>query len=158
MFGVNSTFADSSTSVPGPRDPDRRFRPGAGFASGDRRASQPPAAPAICPNRVAHWAYGEGLRAGETVALLVRDLGQAEAMRLGLARLGIRVVALDGGRRGEALADSLALAGATLAIVDTALAETYAGVMGRMASYPSVWWNGPGADFASLDLALAEQG
>lgn len=152
MFGVNSTVADIPVPAPGPRDPDRRFRSGLGLASGDRRA-----APAICPNRVAHWAYGEGLRAGSTVALLVRDLGQSEAMRLGLARLGIRVAAIDGSRRGEALADSLALSAATLVIVDTVLAEAYAGVMGRLPAYPSVWWNGPGADFASLDLALAEQ-
>ncbi|MBE7245258.1 MAG: AMP-dependent synthetase, partial [Actinomycetospora chiangmaiensis] len=31
-----------------------------------------------------------------------------------------------------------------------------AGLMGRLSAYPPVWWNGPGADFASLDLALAE--
>ncbi|MCJ2143570.1 AMP-dependent synthetase [Methylobacterium sp. E-066] len=153
MFGVNSTVADIPVPTPVARDADRRLRSGLALASGDRRA-----APAICPNRVAHWAFGEGLRPGETVALLVRDLAQAEAMRLGLARIGVRVVALDGSRRGEALADSLAFSGATLAIVDTALADAYAGVMGRLASYPSVWWNGPGADFASLDLALAEQG
>ncbi|SFM27998.1 AMP-binding protein [Methylobacterium pseudosasicola] len=153
MFGVNSTVTDipAPNPAPGQRDPGRRFR--SGLAAGDRRA-----APAICPNRIAHWAFGEGLRPGETVALLVRDLAQAEAMRLGLARIGVRVVALDGRSRGEALADSLALSKATLAIVDTALAEAYAGVLGRLASYPSVWWNGPGADFASLDLALAEQG
>lgn len=159
MFGVNSTVADVPvpTPVPNPasRDPDRRLR--SGGASGERRPPHLQAAPAICPNRVAHWAYGEGLRAGATVALLVRDLGQSEAMRLGLARLGIRVVAVDGSRRGEALADSLALSAATLVIVDTVLAEAYAGVMGRLPAYPSVWWNGPGADFASLDLALAEQ-
>lgn len=159
MFGVNSTVADISvpTPVPNPvtRDPGRRLR--SGGASGDRHPHHAQTAPAICANRVAHWAYGEGLRAGATVALLVRDLGQAEAMRLGLARLGIRVVAIDGSRRGEALADSLALSAATLVIADTVLAEAYAGVMGRLASYPSVWWNGPGADFASLDLALDEQ-
>lgn len=152
MFGVNSTVADIPVPTPAPRDPDRRLRSGLGLTVGDRRAAS-----TICPNRVAHWAFGEGLRAGETVALLVRDLGQAEAMRLGLARIGVHVVALDGSRRSEALADSLALAGATLVIIDTALADAYAGVMGRLPSYPSVWWNGPGADFASLDLALAEQ-
>ncbi|MCJ2124154.1 AMP-dependent synthetase [Methylobacterium sp. J-077] len=156
MFGVNSTVTDIPVPTPAPRDPDWRFR--SGLASGELRLLQPQAGPAICPNRVAHWAYGEGLRAGETVALLVRDLGQAEAIRLGLARIGIHVTGLDGSRRGEALADSLALSGATLVIVDTALADAYAGVMGRLASYPTVWWNGPGADFASLDLALAEQG
>ncbi|WP_305547098.1 AMP-dependent synthetase [Methylobacterium sp. NEAU K] len=143
--------------APAPRDPDRRFRGAAGPAPYDPRAVQgAPAAP-ICPHRVARWACGEGLRAGDAVALLVRDLGQAEGIRLGLTRIGIRVACLDGNRRGAALADSLALSGAGLAIVDTALSDAYAGVMGRLATYPAVWWNGPGADFASLDFALAEQ-
>ncbi|MBP1178921.1 AMP-dependent synthetase [Methylobacterium sp. PvR107] len=153
MFGVNSSAA--SLPVLAPQDPARAFRTGpAGPAAADRRGAE--AAPAICPHRVARWAIGEGLRAGDTVALLVQDLGQAEAMRLGLARLGLRVVCLDGTGLGDALADSLSLSGAALVIVDTTLAQAYAGLMGRLSAYPPVWWNGPGADFASLDLALAE--
>ncbi|WP_331315006.1 hypothetical protein [Methylobacterium mesophilicum] len=88
---------------------------------------------------------------------MVQDLGQAEAMRLGLTRLGLRVVCLDCAGRDQALADSLSASDAALVVVDTALADAYAGVMGRLAAYPAVWWNGPGADYASLDLALAEQ-
>ena len=154
MFGVNSSAA--SLPVPGSRDPDRGFRAGmAGPAAERRSAETVPAAP-LSPPRVARGAGGEGLRAGETVALLVQDLRQAEAIRLGLTRLGLRVVCLDGAGRGAAVADSLALAGASLVVVDTALAQAYAGLMGRLASYPPVWWNGPGADFASLALALAE--
>jgi hypothetical protein len=86
----------------------------------------------------------------------VQDLGQVEAMRLGLTRLGLRVVCLDCAGRDAALAESLAQSGAVLVVVDTALADAYAGVMGRLTAYPAVWWNGPGADYASLDLALAE--
>ncbi|WCS25990.1 AMP-dependent synthetase [Methylobacterium sp. NMS14P] len=115
-------------------------------------------AAAICPHRFSRWAWGEGLRVGQAVALMVQDLGQAEAMRLGLTRLGLRVVCLDCAGRDQALADSLSESGAVLAVVDTALADAYAGVLGRLAAYPALWWNGPGADYASLDLALAEQG
>lgn len=153
MYGVNSSAA--SLPVPAPQDPARAFRTGtAGPAAADRRGAG--AAATICPHRVARWAISEGLRAGDTVALLVQDLGQAEAMRLGLTRLGLRVVCLDGTGLGDMLADSLTLSGAALVIVDTALAQAYAGLMGRLSAYPPVWWNGPGADFASLDLALAE--
>src|ERR1700712_170133 len=142
MFGVNSSAA--SLPVLAPQDPARAFRTGpAGPAAADRRGAE--AAAAICPHRVARWAIGEGLRAGDTVALLVQDLGQAEAMRLGLTRLGLRVVCLDGTGLGDALADSLSLSGAALAIVDTTLAQAYAGLMGRLSAYPPVWWNGPGA-------------
>lgn len=153
MFGVNSSAA--SLPVPAPQDPGRAFRAGtAAPAAAERRGAE--AAAPVCPHRVARWASGEGLRAGDTVALLVQDLGQAEAMRLGLTRLGVRVVCLDGTGLGAALADSLSLLGAALVVVDTALAQAYASLMGRLSTYPPVWWNGAGADFASLDLALAE--
>ncbi|KAA0124418.1 AMP-dependent synthetase [Methylobacterium sp. P1-11] len=155
MFGVHSPAA----SIPVPaRDTDhQRVRAGAsGAASTDRRTA-PAISATICPHRFSRWAWGEGLRAGEAVALLVQDLGQAEAMRLGLTRLGLRVVSLDCAGREQALADALAQSAAVLVVVDTALADVYAGVMGRLCDYPALWWNGPGADFASLNLALAEQ-
>ncbi|MBE7247158.1 MAG: AMP-dependent synthetase [Actinomycetospora chiangmaiensis] len=153
MYGVNSSV--EAFPAPVSREITQRVR---GAVSGaDRRTGQAAAAPTICSHRVARWACGEGLEAGTAVALLVRDLGQAEAIRLGLTRVGLRVACLDGDGRGAGLADSLARSGATVVIADTALAEAYAGLMGRLASYPAVWWNGPGADFASLDLALAEQ-
>lgn len=154
MLGVNSSAA--LQAAPTPRDPERSFRGGAAGPAADRRPVQ--AVAPICPHRVARWAWSEGLRAGDAVALLVRDLGQAEAMRLGLTRIGLRVACLDTHRRDADLADGLALSGAGLAIVDTALAQAYSGVMGRLTTYPAVWWNGPGADLASLDGALAEQG
>jgi hypothetical protein len=125
--------------------------------SGRRAAGQAATATALCPHRVARWAWSEGLRAGDTVALLVRDFGQAEALRLGLVRIGVGVATLDGRGRGATLADGLTLSRAGTVIVDTALAEVYAGVMGRLSTYPAVWWNGPGADLANLDHALAEQ-
>ena len=150
MLGVDISAAFNA--VPALRDPERSLRGGAAV---ERRT--PPGSAAICPHRVARWAWGEGLRAGDVVALLVQDLGQAEAMRLGLTRIGLTVACLDNHRRDAALADSLAWSGASLAIVDTALAPAYAGMAGRLASLPSVWWNGPDADFASLDAALAEQ-
>jgi hypothetical protein len=151
MYGVNSPVE----VIPAPvsRDITQRGR----SAGADRWTGPAAAAPAICSHRVARWACGEGLGAGTTVALLIRDLGQAEAIRLGLIRVGLRVVCLDGDRRGAGLAESLALSGATVVIADTALADAYAGVMGRLVAYPAVWWNGPGADLASLDLALTEQ-
>lgn len=154
MYGVHHPAA----SIPLPaRDADRRARPGAqGAASAERRGAPAVPVAAVCPHRVSRWAWGEGLRAGQAVALLVQDLGQVEAMRLGLTRLGLRVVCLDCAGRDGALAESLAQSGAGLVVVDTALADAYAGVMGRLTAYPAVWWNGPGADYASLDLALAE--
>ena len=145
MFGLESTVVPPL--APAPRASEGRMPGGA------RRTDPALSAVPVCPHRVARWAWGEGLRAGDAVALLVQDFGQAEAMRLGLGRLGLRVIDLAG-RRGDALAEGLS--GAVLVIADTHLAEAYAAVMGRLATYPALWWNGQGADFASLDLALAE--
>ena len=153
MYGVIS----SVETIPAPVSRDAHGRIRGVIASADRRIGQSSPGPTICPHRVARWACGEGLGAGGTAALLVQDLGQAEAIRLGLTRLGVRVTCLDGDRRGAALAGSLAASGANVVIIDTDLADAYAGVMGRLVHYPAVWWNGPGADFASLDFALAEQ-
>lgn len=153
MYGINS----SVEGIPAPVSRDIHGRIQGSNAGADRRIGQAALVPAICPHRVARWACGEGLGAGASAALLVRDLGQAEAIRLGLTRLGLRVSCLNGDRSAEVLADNLTQSRATVAIVDTALADAYAGVMGRLVRYPAVWWNGPGADFASLDRALAEQ-
>jgi hypothetical protein len=154
MFGVTNSAA--SLPIPAAQDPARAFRPGTTAPAADRRGAEAASVATICPHRVSRWACGEGLGAGETVALLVQDLAQTEAMRLGLVRLGIRVVCLDTARRGADLAASLSLSRAALVVVDTVLAPVYAGLMGRIATCPPVWWNGPGADFASLDGALAE--
>lgn len=156
MLGVNP----SSAEIPGfvPVAGDRRFpNSGAGPLPGARAPFPASVEPASCPHRCARWARGEGLGTGDTVALLTRDAIRSAPLRLGLDRIGIRVVALDADRRDAALAAGLAASRATLLIADTALAAAYAGIMGRLETYPTVWWNGPGADFASLDLALAEQ-
>ena len=78
-------------------------------------------------------------------------------MRLGLARLGIRVVAIDGAGAARRWPTAWPGRPPHWSSSIRPWPSAYAGVMGRLARYPSVWWNGPGADFASLDLALAEQ-
>lgn len=156
MLSVNPSAAEVSAF--GSPAGERRFTgAAAGPAPGARAPLAGSADLALCPHRCARWALGEGLGAGDTVALLMRDSIRAAPLRLGLDRVGIRVVALDAGRRDAALAASLAAARAALLIADTALAAAYAGVLGRLETYPALWWNGPGADFARLDLALAEQ-
>lgn len=150
MLGVNPSAAEIPTF--GPPAGDRRLS-----AHGTKVPLAESAEPALCLHRCARWARGEGLGAGDTVALLIRDSIRIAPLRLGLDRIGIRVVSLDADQRDAALAASLAASRAALLIADTALAAAYAGVLGRLEAYPVVWWNGPGADFARLDLALAEQ-
>ncbi|MDP4023165.1 AMP-dependent synthetase [Methylobacterium sp. NEAU 140] len=132
-----------------------------GLAAPLRPAAAPRALPrtipaAFDPRACAAWAAVEGLAPGDAVALMMREPAEAASLGLGLARAGVRATSLDPGLRGAALASALTATGAGLAVVDSALAEAYAGVMGRLDAYPAVWWNGPGADFCRLDRALAE--
>ncbi len=155
MLGLNSSTAEIQPA--GLPALDRRFPVGGfGPVPNARTPLSALAEPGLCPNRCARWALGEGLRAGDAVALLTRDSIRIAPLRHGLDLIGIRVVSLDADQREAALAASLSASRATLLIADTALAAAYAGVMGRLAAYPVVWWNGPGADFSRFDLALAE--
>ena len=155
MLGVNPPAAE--IPIYGPPAGNRRFSaPGSGPASIARTTPPARAEPGLCPNRCARWARGEGLGAGDTVALLTRDSIRNAPLRRGLDLIGIRVVTLDADQRDAMLAASVSTSGAKMLIADPALASAYAGIMGRLAVYPVVWWNGPGADFCRLDLALAE--
>jgi hypothetical protein len=100
------------------------------------------------------WARAEGIGLGDTAVLMVANPLEAAALRQGLAWVGARTRDIDPNLNEEDLAS--ALAGATVAIVDTGLAADYARALGRLDRLPPVWWNGDGADFARLDLALLD--
>lgn len=106
------------------------------------------------PSACARWARAEGIGFGDVAVLMVADALEAAALRQGFAWVGARSKDLDPGIGEHELA--LVLSGASLAIVDTALAPNYARALGRLDRLPPLWWNGPGADFARLDLALAD--
>lgn len=109
-----------------------------------------PFVPGVC----AKWARDEGISFGDMAVLMVADPLEAAALRQGFAWVGARTKDLDPGIDVPELA--LVLSGASIAIIDSASAPTYARALGRLDRLPPVWWNGPGADFARLDLALAE--
>lgn len=100
------------------------------------------------------WARAEGIGLGDTAVLMVANPLEAAALRQGLAWVGARTRDIDRSLGGEVLAQ--ALAGATVAIVDTDLAADYARALGHLDRLPPVWWNGAGADFARLDTALLD--
>jgi len=106
------------------------------------------------PGACARWARAEGIGFGDLAVLMVADPLEATALRQGFAWVGARTKDLDPGIGEHELA--LVLSGANLAIVDSTLAPNYGRALGRLDRLPPLWWNGPGADFARLDLALAE--
>ncbi|GJD36972.1 AMP-dependent synthetase [Methylobacterium aerolatum] len=121
--------------------------------SQDRREVAP-APSAIAPGLCMKWARAEGIGLGDTAVLMVANPLESAALRQGLAWVGARTRDLAPGLDADTLA--AALKGATVAIVDAALADDYARALGLIERLPPVWWNGEGADFARLDHALAE--
>ncbi|WP_336488009.1 long-chain-acyl-CoA synthetase [Methylobacterium nigriterrae] len=107
-------------------------------------------------NRYARWSLAEGLAKGDTVGLLMRNRPDFVAIWLGLTRVGLRVALLNTNLRGEGLAHCIDVAAPRLLIVETALADAFAGTLGHLARAPAVWWQGEGADFACLAEAAAE--
>lgn len=109
---------------------------------------------AIAPGLCMRWARAEGIGLGDTAVLMVANPLEAAALRQGLAWVGARTREVAPDLDGEDLA--AAITGATVAIVDTDLAADYARALGRIDRLPPVWWNGVGADFARIDLALLD--
>lgn len=116
--------------------------------------AQPTTASPFAPGICARWAQTEGIGFGDIAVLMVADPQQSAALRQGFAWVGARTKDLDPSLGEHEMA--LALSNAAIAIVDSALAASYARALGRLDRLPAVWWNGPGADFARVDEALAE--
>ncbi|GJE40522.1 AMP-dependent synthetase [Methylobacterium persicinum] len=107
------------------------------------------------PGACARWARAEGIGFGDVAVLMLADPLEAAALRQGLAWVGARTKDLDSASAEHELA--LALSNAAVAVIDSGFAPAYARALGRLDRLPPLWWNGPGADFARIDHALAEQ-
>lgn len=106
--------------------------------------------------RYARWALGEGFGSGDGAALLMHDRPDRHALWLGLALAGMRVALIDPALRGTRLARCLAVAEARLLVVDPALSDALGDVHAHLPGPLAVRWQGPGADFARLDVEAAD--
>lgn len=142
MIRAHSVAIDHATvDTPAPLPPQGRWEAA-------------PAPSAIAPGLCMKWARSEGIGLGDTAVLMVANPLESAALRQGLAWVGARTRDIDATLDATALAE--ALKGATVAIVDTSLAQDYARALDHLDRLPPVWWNGEGADFACLDHALTE--
>jgi fatty-acyl-CoA synthase len=76
-------------------------------------------------NQFARWAMDRGLRAGDTVCLMLPNSPDYLAIWLGLSRTGIVTALLNTQITGASLAHCVAIAGARAAIVDSAWIDIY---------------------------------
>ncbi|MDR3462920.1 MAG: long-chain-acyl-CoA synthetase [Beijerinckiaceae bacterium] len=76
-------------------------------------------------NQVARWAMDRGLKTGDTVCLMLPNSPDYLAIWLGLSRVGIVTALLNTQITGASLAHCIAIAGARIAIVDSAWLDIY---------------------------------
>jgi fatty-acyl-CoA synthase len=104
-------------------------------------------------NAYAHWAKAQGLGRGAAVALLMENRPDFLCAWLGLFKAGVAVALINTNLTGEALAHSIAIAGAAHAIVGAELQGAFEGAVPFLKDAPRCWIQGDG----NLDYALAAQ-
>ena len=115
-----------------------------------------------CANAYAHWAMAQGIGKGQSVALLMENRPDFIAAWLGMFKVGAAVALINTNLMGEALAHSIAIAGAGHAIVGSELKDSFDGARPFLKEAPHAWLQGMPAGAAEqeasdLDLALAVQ-
>ena len=105
-------------------------------------------------NRYAHWAKGQGLRRGQTVALFMPNRVDYLAVWYGLSKVGVATALINNTLVGAPLAHCLNISGATLVIVDAETSAAYAAVKGALERHTVEWTLGE-AHGDQRDLAKA---
>ncbi|MDX7952043.1 long-chain-acyl-CoA synthetase [Lichenihabitans sp. Uapishka_5] len=82
-------------------------------------------------NRYAGWARAQGIRKGDVVALLMFNRPDYLAVWLGFAKIGAATALLNTNQTGAALAHSVKVVGARLAVVEAALRPTLQDALDR---------------------------
>ena len=106
-------------------------------------------------NRYAHWAKGQGLRRGQTVALLMPNRIDYLAVWYGLSKVGVATALINNTLMGAPLAHCLNISGATLVIVDADTSAAYEAVKESLERHTIEWTLGEAhGDQRDLSKAL----
>lgn len=90
-------------------------------------------------NRYAHWARGRGLKAGDTVALILPNRHDYIAIWVGLNKLGVRAALINNVLTGQSLAHCINACGASVSIVDTSTLEAFQAITDQIVRPQSLW-------------------
>ncbi|MDB5471361.1 MAG: long-chain-acyl-CoA synthetase [Caulobacter sp.] len=94
-------------------------------------------------NRYAHWAKGQGITRGQTVALFLPNRLEYLPIWYGLTKVGIATALINNNLTGAALAHCLNISGALHCIVDAETSPTFEAVRGLLARHMNQWTLGP---------------
>jgi fatty-acyl-CoA synthase len=106
-------------------------------------------------NRYAHWAKGQNLRRGQTVALFMPNRIEYLAIWYGLSKIGVATALINNNLVGAQLAHCLNIAGAGHVIVDADTSPIYEAVKDTLSRHMVQWTLGePRGDQRDLSKAL----
>jgi|CXWL01.1.fsa_nt_gi fatty-acyl-CoA synthase len=90
-------------------------------------------------NRFAAWAEARGLKAGDTVALLMPNRAEYIAAWMGLSKRGVAAALINNNLTGAALAHCLSISGATHVLTDTESLAAYETIRAGLARPLTLW-------------------
>ncbi|MCE3290286.1 MAG: long-chain-acyl-CoA synthetase [Caulobacter sp.] len=106
-------------------------------------------------NRFAHWAKGQGITRGQTVALFLPNRLEYLPIWLGLTKVGIATALINNNLTGAALAHCLNISNSLHCIVDGETSPAFEAVRGQLARHMNQWTLGPvSGDRRDLTTAL----
>ena len=94
-------------------------------------------------NRYAHWAKGQGLTKGQTVALFMPNRLEYLAIWYGLSKVGVATALINNQLTGAALAHCLNISQAMHCIVDSETSPCFEDVKGQLERHMHQWVLGP---------------
>lgn len=107
-------------------------------------------------NRVAHWALGEGLKAGDAVALFMGNCPEYIAIWFGLAKIGVVTGLINHNLGNEGLAHCVNIADAKAIISGSEQTELLDSARPHLTGELKFWSYGPADGNTDLKAALAE--
>lgn len=105
-------------------------------------------------NRIAHWGLGQGLKAGDHVAVLLANRGLYPAVWYGLAKIGVVSALVNNQLTGKGLAHCVSIADAKLIVTEADLLPSLASAVEHMDAPPPIW-SVRGAGEGAFDLTAA---
>ncbi len=90
-------------------------------------------------NKVAHWALGQGLKAGDAVALFMENRPEYVAIWFGLSKIGVISGLINHNLSGEGLAHCVNIADAKLIIMGHEQAEQIDSARSFLTGTPAMW-------------------
>ncbi len=94
-------------------------------------------------NRYAHWAKGQGITRGQTVALFMPNRLEYMAIWYGLSKVGVATALINNQLTGAALAHCLNISQALHCIVDSETSPCFEAVKGQLQRHMHQWVLGP---------------